>query len=164
MDKEPLGEIDSRVYLYTRLFGKVAAKVKSARKITSKLAAHLEPLNLVDLRLISGRDYQVVDALKKGRLIDVEFLRVLNLIKQASAENQPDEEIWQILKNQLISPISPAVAGKMILKSLGFNPQYAACFNCQQMNPKIFSFIDAQYLCLSCLMKYNYSNKDVFTI
>lgn len=164
LDKEPFGEIDSRVYLYTKLFGRIAAKVKSARKITSKLSAHLEPLNLVDLRLISGKDYQAVDALKKGRLADVGFLRVLNLVKQTMVENQPDEEVWQILKNQIVSPMPADFAGKLILKNLGFDSQYASCFNCQRANPNIFSFIDAQYLCSSCLVNYNYSNSDVFAI
>jgi len=164
LDKEPLGEIDSRVYLYTRLFGRIAAKVKSARKITSKLSAHLEPLNLADLRLISGKDYQVVDALKKGRLADSGFLRVLNLIKQTTVENQPDEKIWRILESQIISPAPADFTGRLILKNLGFDPQYASCFSCQRVNPSIFSFVDAQYLCSNCLMNYNYSNNDVFAI
>ena len=35
LDKEDLGEYDSRVFLYTKEFGKVGAKATSLRKITS---------------------------------------------------------------------------------------------------------------------------------
>ena len=59
-------EIDAQIVLYTRDFGKVLAKAKSARKMTSKLNGHLQPLNFINARLIEktpvGR-FQVVDAL-----------------------------------------------------------------------------------------------------
>ena len=53
LDKEDVGEQDSRVFLYTKDFGKIGAKATSLRKITSKLAAHLEPLNYATVRLVS---------------------------------------------------------------------------------------------------------------
>ena len=52
LDKEILGELDYRVFLYTQQLGKIAAKVRSGRRITSKLAPHLEPLNFIQARLI----------------------------------------------------------------------------------------------------------------
>ena len=60
LDRVSSREADLRVTLYTRDLGKIIAKVKSGRAITSKLAPHLEPLNFVRLRIIEKNGFQVV--------------------------------------------------------------------------------------------------------
>lgn len=163
LDRENLGEMDSRIYLFTPDFGKIAAKAKSSRKIISKLSAHIEPLNLISCRLIFKKDFQIVDALRMGRLTP-NFLKVLKLVNQAVMENQPEPQIWQLIKVQYNSPQPDDQLAKIILNILGFGPEYAVCQSCHQPNPSHFLFSEAQYLCGSCLMHYNYKNKDVFAI
>src|SRR3989344_7741215 len=67
LDKEPIGESDALVFLYTPGYGKVVARAKSARKITSKLAASLEPANIVSARVLSYGTYQIADAVSLER-------------------------------------------------------------------------------------------------
>jgi len=79
LDREELGEFDSRIFLYTKILGKVAARAQSARKITSKLSAHIEPLNLVNARLVYGKNFQLVDALRFQKL-GKDFLKILRFV------------------------------------------------------------------------------------
>ena len=80
LDKEPSGEFDSIAHLYTQELGRVSASVTSARKILSKLNSHLEPLNLVQVRLVEKNRFHVADVLKTGAL-DRQHLDALKLIK-----------------------------------------------------------------------------------
>lgn len=147
LDKEDLGDLDSRVYLYCRGIGKVSAKIKSARKITSKLAGHLEPGNFVDVRLIELGGFQAVDALSAGFLErSSKTMTALRLIKELTAEQDFDPELWRIME-----------AGDLtigtLLACLGFSPQLAACDLCGDSHPAHFLIRDLSYSCHSCLIK-----------
>ena len=58
---KPLGEADLLVTMFTRDQGKVHAVGKGARRSTSKLMGHLEPLTAVKLFLAHGRFGRAVD-------------------------------------------------------------------------------------------------------
>lgn len=152
LDKEDLGEYDSRVFLYTKEFGRLAAKAKSSRKITSKLAAHLEPLNLIRARLICAKDFQVVDALRMGRL-DRTLMPVLHLVKEICMENQPDQLLWQLLEQQYRSQSSAPECAKEVLRISGFDPDWAACQSCKSRWPTCFLLDSAAYVCGRCFVK-----------
>src|SRR3989344_7862372 len=115
--KEPLYEIDERVFLYTKDLGKVVAKVTSGRRITSKLSPHLEPLNLVKVRLVYKNSFQVADVLKFGKLSHNNF-NLLRLVKNSVINESPDQELWEFLYNSEDSSIKA-------LTILGFNPSFA---------------------------------------
>src|SRR5258708_27118691 len=72
LHKEPLRDADARYFFFTKRHGKVAGKATSTRKITSKLADHLEPGTLTAVRFIErnggGTGTQVIDALKNRSL------------------------------------------------------------------------------------------------
>ena len=102
---EEVGEYDRRFFLYTRDFGKVVARATSIRKITSKLAGHMETGNLVIVRLANKSEsdrYQLTDALRVSRpsLFTGTFgtlFSILELFQRASPEGIPDQELWQWL-------------------------------------------------------------------
>src|SRR3989344_3516678 len=112
LDKEDFREQDGRIHLYTKNLGKVVAKTISSRKILSKLAAHLEPMNLVTARLVSrgdfydGRGFQLVDALSRdpARIIKgdpqdlASAIRVYELISKSIPSGIPDGELWDFLQ------------------------------------------------------------------
>ena len=56
----PLGEADLLVTMYTREQGKVRAVGKGARRSTSKLVGHLEPLTLVRMSMVQGRNMDII--------------------------------------------------------------------------------------------------------
>ena len=64
LDREPLGETDSYIHLLTAEYGKLSAKAKSLRKITSKLSSHLEPNSISLIRFVGKKGLHIADALK----------------------------------------------------------------------------------------------------
>ncbi len=147
LDKEIFGELDQRVFLYTQLLGKIAAKVRSGRRITSKLSPHLEPLNFVQVRLIEKNGFQIADALRISRLpVQVRNFKILKLIKASVFDGHPDLQLWSLLKKNIASELT-------VLKLLGFDYALAVCQICGNPKPEIFSFRDSDYFCKRCLAK-----------
>ena len=58
--KSPVGEADLISSLYTREHGKLDVLARGARRLTSKLVGHFEPLTLVRLSIARGRTLDVV--------------------------------------------------------------------------------------------------------
>ena len=143
LDKEPAGEQDLRVFLYSPELGKIAAKVKSGRKITSKLAGHLEPLSIVDARLIENGSFQIVDALARGK-VHARALPVLALLKEAVLEGQGDYYLWRLIQDEHISV-------RDVLAALGFDPAHATCGSCGSRHPSRFFYRELSFTCERCM-------------
>ena len=54
------GEYNQLVTLYTKDFGKITVVAKSIKKPSSRQAAHLDVLNLVDFLLVFGKNYPII--------------------------------------------------------------------------------------------------------
>ncbi|MEK9186492.1 MAG: recombination protein O N-terminal domain-containing protein, partial [Patescibacteria group bacterium] len=143
LDKEPAGEQDARVHFFTKELGKVSAKAVSVRKIISKLNSHLEPLNLVQIRLINKNKFQVADALKASSL-PADCLPVLRLIKEVFPEEQPDLALWGLVINNELTPAA-------VLKVAGFDSAHASCQLCQSRASLKFLVKNLDYFCSNCL-------------
>lgn len=137
------GDLDGRYIFLTERFGKVSAKAKSSRKITSKLAPHLEPGTVTKVRFIENHHIQVIDALKERRspvsLADLHFL------SQLLHDFQPEPELWGMLAKGFSWPRALAV--------LGWDPEEAACMACGRMRPEYFSVARQEFLCGVCARK-----------
>lgn len=142
LDKESSGEQDARVFLFTRDLGLIFAKITSARKATSKLNGHLEPLDLAQVRLIEKNQPQVADALKIGQL-SKNFLGTLRLIKELNVAGQPDLSLWDAIKNDRLSD-------RLVLKLAGFDPNFAKCQTCNRTAKLNFSVPHLDYFCSFC--------------
>lgn len=158
LDKKESGDFDSLVFLYTKDLGKVVARAKSVRKITSKLAGHLEPLNFVRVRLIEKNGFQVVDALapkqKKATKASIEnfskSLALLQFINEASYELQPDLYFWQEIRKILSNDFDEKITYRHLLKILGFDPKFADCHNCHNKPVDYFHKKDQLFFCGKC--------------
>ncbi|MBI4094720.1 MAG: recombination protein O N-terminal domain-containing protein [Candidatus Liptonbacteria bacterium] len=146
LDKEPNGDLDVRVSLFTRRYGKLVAKAKSARKITSKLSSHLEPGNLVSVRLVEKNGLQAVDALKVGaaRISPPDLYLLHSLI----AEHEPDGNLWAAVSER-------AFSWSEVLKVLGWDPQGARCEACGAAEPKAFHVATQRFACRECAARIN---------
>lgn len=143
LHKDLQGELDERVVFFAKEFGKQSAKIKSGRKIVSKLSPHLEPGNLVRVRWIEKGNLQVVDALKKDKLnFSPGFLKLLCDIL---AEHNHDEEVWNFLENGEENT-------KKLLTVLGWNPDGAICQVCNSA-PHLFGVESLGYYCADCGFK-----------
>src|SRR3989344_1742953 len=120
---EPQGVQDGRAYLFTKKFGKLTARVKSLRKITSKLAGHLQVGHTARVRLIEKRGLQLTDALKTGRVGAPP--PALLVLEKILAEAGPDKEVWQILQAEQFSWLR-------MLRVLGWDPTRAVCGICRR--------------------------------
>ncbi|MBU4257034.1 DNA repair protein RecO [Patescibacteria group bacterium] len=62
LSRQPFRENDCRVIVYSRDRGKIDLVARGTKKISSKLAGHLEPFNLSDLMVARGRQYDYIGA------------------------------------------------------------------------------------------------------
>lgn len=141
LDTEPAGEFDSRAHLFTCKLGRVTAIATSTRKILSKLSGHLEPLNIIQVRLVRKNRFQVADVLKIA-VLPKENLAALHLIKEIAPEAEPDSELWRLI---LTGPTETGV-----LRVLGFDSEFASCQNCGLKKGLKFSTTDLVYFCSDC--------------
>lgn len=110
LSRQNYKESDTLVSVYTKYFGKLNLIARGTKKIKSKLAAHLEPLNLSDLMIIKGRgrDYVGAAIIREAYLNTREDLnkiyfagKVLNLFNRFVKEEHPDERLFNFLSGWL---------------------------------------------------------------
>ena len=156
LDREPSNEIDNRFSIYIKGFGKIVARGKSTRKITSKLSGHLEPGNLVKVRLIEKNGLQVVDALKSSK-IEIRSSAPYFLNKLLP-EHDFDFALWQELVSHSMKHESGgdkitdyvSLNWKEILKILGWDPEHAVCEVCGSLSVSKFTAEGQIFSCDSC--------------
>lgn len=158
LGKKEIGDFDGLIFLYTKDLGMVAAKAQGIRKITSKLAGHLEPLNFVRARLIEKNGFRIADALatkqrKQTRASIENFSKLLNLlqfIKETAFELQPDPYFWREIRKVLISDFDEKITYRNLLKILGFDTKFASCHNCGSKAVDCFYKTDQIFFCKKC--------------
>ena len=144
LNAEPNGDLDVRFSLFTKQFGKLKAKAKSARKITSKLSPHLQAGNLVRVRIVEKNGLQVVDALKQSSIgISPPTLYFLD---QIVAEGVPEPAVWQ-------ECLLGSFRWPEILRILGWDPEGASCGACGSANPDLFHVRTQEFFCAGCSLK-----------
>lgn len=145
LSREPVGELDVRFSVFTKRFGKLEAKAKSARRITSKLAGHLEPGNLIDARIVEKNGLHIADALKKRRLnVELADLRQLGAIL---AEAEPEPRLWRELSSGKLN-------WGVVLGILGWDPRAARCQACGgTKDGLVFSVRGQEFFCGECSSK-----------
>ncbi len=106
----PLGEADLLVTMYTRDQGKVRAVAKGARRSTSKLLGHLEPLTVVRMSMVHGRSMDIIAkaevlqsfaALKEDLTGIAEGLYLAELVDVFGAEGSANPSLFQLIVDTL---------------------------------------------------------------
>lgn len=148
LDREDSNEIDNRFHIYAKGFGKIVARGKSTRKITSKLSGHLEPGNIVKARFIEKNGLQVVDALKvssiKYQVSDLYFLNKL------LPEGDFDFQIWCELLGNLSTGSGREFSWQRMLKILGWDSEHGVCSVCGDEGVCSFSLRGQEFFCERC--------------
>jgi recombinational DNA repair protein (RecF pathway) len=158
LNKRPNGNMDTRYAIFTKKFGKMMAKATSARKVTSKLAGHLEPGTVSRVRLIEKNGLRVVDALREGMLLgdgkphptlplkeewQAPTLHGLMLLDRLLAEAQPEPFVWAMVRQGQL-------AWRPILGALGWDPGEATCSACYAIPVSGFSVARQDFFCARC--------------
>jgi len=135
--KDPQGDLDGRYTLFTKRFGKIRAKAKSSRKITSKLAPHLEPGMVAKIRFIETKGTQLIDALKSGSV--ALSLGDLHFLSQLLPDAEPEPALWELINNGWSWPKALAI--------LGWDPEDAECVDCGAKRPSYFYITRQEFYC-----------------
>ena len=151
LNKRASGHQDARYSIFTKRFGKMTAKATSSRKITSKLAGHLEPGTIAHVRLIEQHGLQVVDALRQDSVLGTpaangRSLANLALLDRLLAESEPEVAIWALARQATFH--WPA-----ILRTLGWDPAEAICSMCGAHPVAGFSIARQDFFCGRCVMR-----------
>ena len=109
LSKRETGESDAIYSFYTKELGRVNALAKGAKKITSKLAGHLEPLSLSKVRIVEKKNLHIADALllnnfkniRSNRQTFKEALLLLKFVEENTFEFQPYELLWRTFNQSL---------------------------------------------------------------
>jgi DNA repair protein RecO (recombination protein O) len=143
-----LGEVDKVITLYTANFGKVEAVAKGVRRVKSRLAGHVEPLNHASYLLAHGRNLDIITQAQTietfqplredlGRLSRA--LYAAELVDRATEERAENFALYRLLLDALRRL---ARAGDLdlvlrhfevaLLDLLGYRPQLRECVSCRR--------------------------------
>lgn len=152
--KKDRKEFDTVISFYSQEYGKVEILVRSARKITSKLAPLVsEPFALVKLKVVRGKRYYHLiggEAQERFKNIYTDYLKmsriahVFNSINAIVKFKKPDAKVFSLLitflkkantiPQEKITILIPAFLIKF-LSFLGYRPEIRACVVCQSPLP-----------------------------
>ncbi|MDA0265142.1 MAG: DNA repair protein RecO [Chloroflexi bacterium] len=171
----PLGEADLLVTMYTRDQGKVRAVGKGARRSSSKLVGHLEPLTVVKMSLAHGRNMDVISQaevtqsfaeLKEDLTAITKGQYLAELVDGFGAEANPNPGLFQLMIDCL--RVIEATKGREsesasdmplrffefhLLQVSGLMPELYNCVECrQELEPDAHRFSPnvGGTLCLDC--------------
>ena len=165
----PLGEADLLVTMFTRDQGKVRAIGKGARRSTSKLVGHLEPLTVVKLSMAQGRSTDIISQaevlqgfsdLKKDLMAITKGLYLAELVNGFGAEASANPELFRLMLDTLRA-VEADPASDMplrffefhLLQVSGLMPELYHCVECrQELEPNAHRFSPnvGGTLCLDC--------------
>lgn len=177
LKRQDIRENDSLVLFYSKEQGRVSLLARGTKKPASKLIAHLEPLNCIDLMIIPGRGYSYVGSIKPIKSFfnireDLDalawvFAGINSFLRLVTAEGEKDERLYNLLYNYLSilddiaaqkrsaleGEIAYAVFIFRLLTIIGYRPQTETCLSCKKSftaEPKYFDLQNAGLLCGAC--------------
>ncbi len=146
--KAPIGEADLVVTLFTGERGKVRAVAKGARRSSSKLVGHLEPLTLARLSMAHGRQLDIVSqaqvedgfaALKDDLPSMTRGLYVAELLDGFGPEDSPSPGLFRLAVATLralpraAEPEAPLRYFELhLLRLNGMLPELYQCVECRK--------------------------------
>ncbi|MBI2592996.1 MAG: recombination protein O N-terminal domain-containing protein [Candidatus Colwellbacteria bacterium] len=153
LDREPKGEVDATLSLYTRGLGRVYAVVKGIDRITSKLSGHFVVGNLVEARLVHKNNLQLVDGLSTRTLPSPELFKFLRFITRMTPLDEPDLELWHEVQESVSHSRFDKKTYRRALQVMGFDPMLAKCDNCGSDKIAYFHPADIMFLCSDSVWK-----------
>jgi len=170
-------ENDSLVTVYTPRFGKLILVARGTKKLSSKLAGHVEPLTLADFMIIGGKGFDYVgSAITREAYLgirdDLNKLyyagQAVGLFNRLTKENQGDERLFFLLIKWLEildawgdfkrenGDLVLAFFTSKFLAELGYKPEMRRCLECSQaLSPgkNYFNLLSGGVVCQHCFDK-----------
>ena len=155
--KSPIGEADLLSVLFTREHGKLELRARGARRLTSRLMGHFEPLTLLRLSVARGRSLDVVaeaevvtafPEVKTDYAVTARGLYVAELVDAFSALSVSNAGLFD-LAVQTLEAIGEKPAADLplryfdlhLLNLSGFLPELYICVECgEELEPERHRF------------------------
>ncbi|MCX6794879.1 MAG: DNA repair protein RecO [Candidatus Falkowbacteria bacterium] len=177
LNRQDYKENDSLVTVYTPCFGKLTLVARGTKKLSSKLAGHIEPLTLADLLIIRGKGFDYIgSAITRAAYLgireDLNKLyyagRAINLFNRLTKENQSDEHLFFLLVTwlEILNDfcLFTRECGELVLAfftikflaELGYQPEMYRCLGCSSsISPGLnyFNLLNGGLVCAGCFEK-----------
>ena len=142
-----LGDADKIVTLYTANFGKLDAVAKGVRRVTSRLAGHVEPLTHGSFMVAHGRNLDIITQVQTIATFhplrdDLDRLSralyVAELVDRATEERAENVALYRLLLNTLRRlsqgedlDLIVRLFEMTLLVELGYQPELEQCVVCR---------------------------------
>lgn len=183
LSRRNCNDYDSLISCYSLDFGKICLLAKGLKRPKAKLAGHLEPLNIIDLMIIKGRERDYIgSAISEDSFLNIKrnyYLvdiagRSINFLNGLIFQNQADYNIFLILKDFLTELNNLKDNDKKaevyliffqlrLLDILGYDFDFSHCSVCNK-GSVFFNFFDKEVLCQDCLKTKNVSMTKIIKI
>lgn len=173
LDRQAFRESDLSVAVYTQERGRLNFVARGARKGSSKLAGHLEPITMIDIMAVKGRNFDYIGSAQNENIfsgIKNDFFkislagRVFNFFKKNIRDNHPDEKLFNLLYDFLntldgldMKKIDSEIFFNFfvlkIMSLLGHEPELYDCVGCGvKISPKNngFNHVRGGVVCSKC--------------
>ena len=143
-----LGDTDKIITLYTANYGKVDAVAKGVRRVTSRLAGHVEPLNHGAYLIAHGRNLDIItqaQTIETFRPLHEDLARlshalyVAELLDRGTEERAENRALYELLLQTLARLSQAGDLGMTVrffemslLAQLGYRPELDRCSNCHR--------------------------------
>lgn len=137
LKKAGLNEKDRLLTVYTKELGKVLVSAKGVRRLESKLRYSIESISCVQLILVEGKNFLILkDAILKNQFLKIKkdlkkikiAKEITDLIDEAIAGEEKDENIWKLILNIFkdlnTGKIDLKEFQKNLIKLLGYDPEH----------------------------------------
>lgn len=171
ISQKAINEHDCLLSFYTLEFGRTSFLARGLKKPNSKLAAHLDLLNLVDLMIIKGRERDYVgSAIAENCFLGIkkDYNKIcvageaINFLNKLSFNNQTDYEVFLLLRSFLFFLNEGDFTAEYLRLSLnsfklkllnlfGYNFDFSTCFICQKRKASALNFFRKDLYCSHCL-------------
>ncbi len=174
LNKQDFRERDSLVTVYSMDKGKMNLVARGTKNVKSKLSGHIEPMNLIDLMVVRGKNFDYVGSpIARNSFLnikrDLEKIKVagkaINYFSSSVGENDGGEffdvlvGFLSFLNQELRIKNQDTLISEFILKllsRLGYRPELSKCVECgSKANDKkiVFDFLRGGLVCEKCLKK-----------
>lgn len=175
LNKRDVGEMDRIYTMYTLEGGKIRSLAKSVRKPHAKLAASLENITLADITIVRTQGLGKITGsivenyfpfIKKDCEALLEIFSAMNIFDRFMDLNNPDEEIFNLLreylesmdecsKNKACDKFAVLRLGFIVklMEMLGYAIEVASCVSCRNQllqDQLYFSASHGGVLCGEC--------------
>lgn len=144
--------------LLTLAAGRLEARMVAGRALTSKFPPHVDPLNLITVRLVKKTRYTIADALTESRFTPLRrapralssALEALFALRTLVPKEEPDPRLFHGVRRALARGHF-SVPEALVL--LGYDPRAARCARCRAGAVAYFVVREGSFLCRECFSR-----------